>query len=52
MLVLVCSVYMVDRVIDDKLIVFSIYGSSYIVNKVRFFSNGWSLDVFKFNLWI
>lgn len=50
--VLACSVYMVDRVTDDKLTASSIYGSSYTANKARLSSNGWSPDASKSNPWI
>lgn len=47
---------MVDIFFDDKFIVFFcfniIYNISFIVDKVRLFSIGWSLDYIDIILWI
>lgn len=51
-LVLMCNEFLVDIVIDDKLIVFSSGGIFYSVDKVRMFSSGWSLYIVYDDLWI
>lgn len=47
-----CNEFLVDIVIDDKLIVFSNLSSFFIVDKVRMFSNGWILFKLNDDLWI